>query len=84
LLFFILESAKGRQILKERPKVNSEAVDMDRLSQFPEGSFGLAYYTWLQRCGVTLDTHELVRIRLPNSKSIILFTQMMWRKSVLH
>jgi ubiquinone biosynthesis protein COQ4 len=65
----MLESAEGRQILKERPRVNSETVDMDRLAQFPEGSFGLAYYSWLQRCGVTPDTREPVRIPIPNRLS---------------
>jgi ubiquinone biosynthesis protein COQ4 len=52
----MLESADGRQIIKKRPRVNSQAVDMDRLSQFPEGA---------------------------NSESLILFTEMTWRKGAL-
>jgi len=34
---------------------------MKKLSHYPEGSFGLAYMTWLERCGVTPDTREPVR-----------------------
>ena len=60
----MLESPEGRQILKERPRVNSKTVDMARLAQYPEGSFGLAYHTWLKRCGVTPDTREPVSICL--------------------
>lgn len=57
----MLESPEGRQILKDRPKVNSKTVDMDKLSLLPENSFGRAYITWLERCGVTPDTREPVR-----------------------
>ncbi|OJT07362.1 Ubiquinone biosynthesis protein COQ4, mitochondrial [Trametes pubescens] len=56
----MLESAEGRQILKERPRVNSETVDMNKLAMLPEGTFGNAYVTWLERCGVTPDTREPV------------------------
>lgn len=56
----MLESAEGRKILKERPRVNSATIDMDELAQYPEGTFGRAYVTWLERCGVTPDTREPV------------------------
>ncbi|KAG6844404.1 Ubiquinone biosynthesis protein [Tephrocybe sp. NHM501043] len=56
----MLESAEGRKILKERPRVNSTTIDMDELAQYPEGTFGRAYVTWLERCGVTPDTREPV------------------------
>jgi len=56
----MLESAEGRRILKERPRVNSSTVDMDKLALLPEGTFGHAYVTWLERCGVTPDTREPV------------------------
>ena len=82
----MLDSAEGRQILKERPRVNSETVDMDRLARFPQGSFGLAYHTWLQRCGVTPDTREPVRIPLPPRRidNPSCFTEMSRRKGALH
>jgi len=56
----MLESAEGRQILKDRPRVNSSTVDMQALSALPEGTFGRSYITWLDRCGVTPDTREPV------------------------
>ena len=60
----MLESAEGRRILKERPRVNSNTINMDRLAQYSEGTFGRAYVTWLERCGVTPDTREPVGISL--------------------
>lgn len=57
----MLESAEGRKILKERPRINTHTVDMNKLALLPEGSFGNAYITWLERCGVTPDTREPVR-----------------------
>ncbi|KAJ7888794.1 ubiquinone biosynthesis protein Coq4 [Mycena leptocephala] len=60
LLDVMLESPEGRQILKDRPRINSKTVDMSKLAQYPEGTFGRAYITWLERCGVTPDTREPV------------------------
>jgi ubiquinone biosynthesis protein COQ4 len=56
----MLESPEGRKVLKDRPRVNSTTIDMDKLSQYPESSFGRAYVTWLERCGVTPDTRAPV------------------------
>ncbi|KAG9015157.1 Ubiquinone biosynthesis protein [Tulasnella sp. JGI-2019a] len=56
----MLASAEGRRVLRERPNVNSATVDMDALRTLPEGSFGRAYVTWLEKCGVTPDTREPV------------------------
>ena len=56
----MLESPEGRKVLKDRSRVNSTTIDMDKLANYPEGSFGLAYVTWLERCGVTPDTREPV------------------------
>ncbi|KAG8885670.1 Ubiquinone biosynthesis protein [Tulasnella sp. 331] len=44
----MLSSPEGRRVLRERPSVNSETVDMDALRTLPEGSFGRAYVTWLE------------------------------------
>lgn len=57
----MLESREGRKILKDRPRVNSKTINMNELAQYPEGTFGRAYVTWLERCGVTPDTREPVR-----------------------
>ncbi|KAG8787248.1 Ubiquinone biosynthesis protein [Serendipita sp. 397] len=56
----MLESPEGRKILRERPRVNTDTVDMEKLSALPEGTFGRAYTNWLERCGVTPDTREPV------------------------
>lgn len=58
----MLGSAEGRKILKDRPRINSTTINMEQLAQYPEGSFGRAYVTWLERCGVTPDTREPVCI----------------------
>jgi ubiquinone biosynthesis protein COQ4 len=56
----MLESEEGRRILKERPRINSNTVDLAALARLPEGTFGKTYVTWLERCGVTPDTREPV------------------------
>jgi ubiquinone biosynthesis protein COQ4 len=56
----MLENPEGRKVLKDRPRVNSTTIDMTKLAQYPEGSFGRAYVTWLERCGVTPDTRTPV------------------------
>lgn len=56
----MLNDPEGRKILKDRPRVNSITVDMDQLARYSEGTFGRAYVTWLERCGVTPDTREPV------------------------
>ncbi|KAI0950881.1 Ubiquinone biosynthesis protein [Taiwanofungus camphoratus] len=56
----MLASAEGRRILKDRPRINTQTVDMNKLAMLPEGTFGREYVTWLERCGVTPDTREPV------------------------
>ena len=56
----MLGSEEGRKILKERPRINTQTVDMEALSNLPDGTFGRAYITWLERCGVTPDTRAPV------------------------
>jgi len=71
----MLKSAEGRRILKQRPRVNSDTIDMDALAKLPEGTFGRTYITWLERCGVTPDTREPVSlIFLPRQ----IFPKSMW------
>lgn len=57
----MLESPEGRKILKQRPRINTSTLDMNKLAQLPEGTFGRAYTTWLERCRVTPDTRAPVR-----------------------
>ncbi|CAE6427261.1 unnamed protein product [Rhizoctonia solani] len=56
----MLASSEGRAILKDRPRVNTNTVDMVALAKMPVGSWGHTYVTWLDRCGVTPDTREPV------------------------
>ncbi|KAF8689052.1 Ubiquinone biosynthesis protein COQ4 -like protein, mitochondrial, partial [Rhizoctonia solani] len=56
----MLASSEGRAILKDRPRVNTNTVDMVTLAKMPVGSWGHTYVTWLDRCGVTPDTREPV------------------------
>jgi len=56
----MLASEEGRRILKDRPRINSSNLDMNKLAQLPEGTFGREYITWLERCGVTPDTRTPV------------------------
>ncbi|KAH9047062.1 coenzyme Q biosynthesis protein Coq4-domain-containing protein [Lactarius hengduanensis] len=60
LLDNMLASEEGRRILKERPRINTSTVDMAALARLPENTFGHAYVTWLERCGVTPDTRDPV------------------------
>ncbi len=54
----MLKSPEGRQILKDRPRINTNTVDLAKLASLPEGTVGRAYITWLERTGVTPDTRE--------------------------
>lgn len=51
----------GRSILRERPRITEESVDLARLAEMPEGSLGRAYVSWLKRNKVTPDTRDPVR-----------------------
>jgi hypothetical protein len=62
LLDNVLESEEGRRILRERPRINTSTIDMTALARLPENTFGYTYVAWLERCGVTPDTREPVRL----------------------
>ncbi|CAA3032875.1 Ubiquinone biosynthesis COQ4, mitochondrial [Olea europaea subsp. europaea] len=52
---------EGRRLLRERPRLNTETIDLNKLRGMQEGSFGRAYVAWLERCGVSPDTRDPVR-----------------------
>ena len=60
LLDTMLASPEGRRIMRERPRISSKTVDMERLRALPAGTLGRAYVDWLERCGVSPDTREPV------------------------
>ncbi|KIJ66841.1 hypothetical protein HYDPIDRAFT_108760 [Hydnomerulius pinastri MD-312] len=56
----LLDSPEGRRILKDRPRINSKTLDMDKLKALPDGTFGREYIRWLEACNVTPDSREPV------------------------
>ena len=52
--------AEGRRLLKERPRLRSDTIDIEQLKLLPDGSFGRAYVDWLSACGVSPDTRDPV------------------------
>lgn len=65
---FVLENLKatmlsdetGRRILRERPHVNTQILQMDKLSKMPKNTFGYTFYKWLEKEGVSPDTRAPV------------------------
>lgn len=57
----MLDSAEGRRILKDRPRISSKTLDLQRLKALPDGTFGREYTRWLEVCKVTPDSREPVR-----------------------
>ncbi|KDQ53259.1 hypothetical protein JAAARDRAFT_210179 [Jaapia argillacea MUCL 33604] len=60
----MLNSAEGRQILKDRPRINFDTVDMNALAQLPEGTFGRATEFANLDLLVTTISAAFVRLRL--------------------
>ncbi|KAI0162055.1 ubiquinone biosynthesis protein Coq4 [Xylariaceae sp. FL1272] len=57
----MLSHPTGRRILRDRPRITSQSLDLPRLRQLPETSVGGNYVKWLDREGVTPDTRVSVR-----------------------
>ncbi|KAL2758456.1 hypothetical protein ACRALDRAFT_1055348 [Sodiomyces alcalophilus JCM 7366] len=57
----MLASATGRRILRDRPRLTSTSLNLDRLRSLPENTVGRAYVGWLDREGVSPDTRAPVR-----------------------
>ncbi|CAG8443199.1 13982_t:CDS:2 [Dentiscutata heterogama] len=57
----MLRDTKGRQILRERPIVNSKTIDIPYLRTLPEGTFGKEYVNFLDGEMVTPDTRVKVK-----------------------
>lgn len=55
---------EGLQILRERPRLSSESIDLETLRALPDGSLGRAYIDWLEACKVTPDTREPVSLQI--------------------
>ena len=57
----MLLSQTGRQILRERPMINSSTIDLDKLGNLPQNTFGFKYVEFLKVHQISPDTRTLVR-----------------------
>lgn len=57
----MLRDPTGRRILKDRPRITSTSLDLDRLRALPENTVGNVYMQWLDKEGVSPDTRLPVR-----------------------
>ncbi|KAI5998854.1 ubiquinone biosynthesis protein COQ4, mitochondrial [Pisolithus albus] len=48
----MLGSCEGRRILKDRPRVNTNTLNMEKLRSLPDNTFGKAYTRWLEACKI--------------------------------
>ncbi|KAF9198849.1 Ubiquinone biosynthesis protein [Haplosporangium sp. Z 27] len=56
----MLLDPEGRRILRERPKITSETMQLDNLRSLPDGTFGREYVRFLDDQQVSPDTREPV------------------------
>ncbi|KAF5296559.1 hypothetical protein FQA39_LY12477 [Lamprigera yunnana] len=54
-------SPEGMQILKNRPRINSKTVDLEKLKTYPEGTLGKVYSNFLDNNKVTPDSRPMVQ-----------------------
>ncbi|KAK1093025.1 Ubiquinone biosynthesis protein [Friedmanniomyces endolithicus] len=54
----MLANPTGRRILRDKPRVTSQTMSLEKLRQLPENTVGRAYAAWLDREGVTPDTRD--------------------------
>ncbi|ESP00918.1 hypothetical protein LOTGIDRAFT_140358, partial [Lottia gigantea] len=57
----MLADPVGRQILEERPVINSKTIDIDYLSQLPDNTFGKQYWKFLTKNGFSPDARRPVQ-----------------------
>lgn len=57
----MLADPTGRRILRDRPRISSKTLSMEKLRTLPENTVGRNYVAWLDREGVTPDTRDAVR-----------------------
>ncbi|KAI0384367.1 Coq4-domain-containing protein [Hypomontagnella monticulosa] len=57
----MLSSGTGRRILRDRPRITSESLNLPFLRTLPKNTVGGTYVAWLDREGVSPDTRDSVR-----------------------
>ncbi|KAL1920931.1 uncharacterized protein VTP21DRAFT_11566 [Calcarisporiella thermophila] len=56
----MLSDTTSRRVLRERPVVNSQTINLDRLRQLPDGTFGREYVRFMDEEGISPDTRTKV------------------------
>lgn len=57
----MLKDPSGRRILRDKPRITSASMSLEKLRKLPSNTVGYAYAAWLDREGVTPDTRDSVR-----------------------
>ncbi|CAH1756562.1 6646_t:CDS:2 [Entrophospora sp. SA101] len=57
----MLHDTTGRRILRSRPTVNTNVIDLNYLRSLPDGSFGREYLNFLEKENVTPDSRAKVK-----------------------
>lgn len=57
----MLADPTGRRILRDRPRITSKTMSLEKLRRLPDNTVGRTYAAWLDREGVTPDTRDQVR-----------------------
>ena len=65
----MLSDPTGRRILREKPRITSTTLDIEKLRSMPDNTLGREYARWLEIEGVSPDTRAAV-YPVPNSNSL--------------
>lgn len=57
----MLADETGRRILRDRPRITSTTMSLEKLRKLPANTVGRTYAAWLDREGVSPDTRQQVR-----------------------
>lgn len=56
----MLSDPTGRRILRDKPRITSTTLDIEKLRQLPENTLGHEYARWLEIEEVSPDTRAAV------------------------
>ena len=65
----MLSDATGRRILRDKPRITSTTLDIEKLKLLPDNTIGREYVRWLEIEGVSPDTRAAVPPHPPVSVS---------------
>ncbi|KAI3637822.1 hypothetical protein MIR68_004471 [Amoeboaphelidium protococcarum] len=75
----MLSTPTGRQILRDRPMISSQSIDLERLRQLDENTFGKQYTLFLDKEQVSPDTREAVKL-LPTKDPELAYILLRYRQ----